>query len=1031
MEEKEQFDKTIPLYPFNGRSSNLIDKFYIIGYNYPTLNKFLIEQNPKISKEKVDVNGLGYFQLGLDPSILSEIAFDNKKQIVELDTIKKFIFPNNLFLYYRVEDVDNKSSSKKGVKNRNDSEVDPPPFPIVDLSEDNIGCPVSFRSVFSSYPDVGNNSKKCQNGFAYTFYRKFSEKKTIENVSFIFYIPYTFCIISEFPYFKSYEKLFRCIRRMFSQENIYIPIEILIYQIIQSTPSPINSDVIIDLDLMVKQNKLILINQEEINIDKEDQPENIININNKEIEKINPDDNIIKQQQPQQQSMIFNPYVNIIKFKYLSGYPLVQYNMAKVLFHKLSVEKIIKIFLFTFLEQNVIFFSRDVEYLTFTINAFMNLNFPLNDTHYFYDIGAICLEDFQNNYMFGIKNFSSIIAINNPFTEDYLSNINKINEHVIVDLDNGEILTRIEKENKKYDYIIKYVQNICVDKCYSNYTKGTKLFNAINNLNTRLNEIFQEKELFSSKEFIYYNDEPYKGSIEQLNQSIQVAFYECVIILSLYYYENISFNEKEINYYDKKDEKNKDFIELEFNKYYATNKYQEEENQILDILKESMKFESSFNQFFIINKPIDLYKIPMSFFEEFLSFFTFKKNSNVPQNLNYFESIDKLYLSKKAAEKKEIDFASDLSKYLNKYKTQIDQKINENDDNNIIDDFSVLIKVSEYQGKKVLKYQSYELGDKILSEYISLISNSAENKNLELILDNNDIVKGNKIKAINISEIEKAIDSFLLDNKLLSNNTQCCGNLILLFSMNLKYFPDNFNCDKYLIFLFQNYVLFRRHVILFLQMLYKLYKQSIEKKKSKFTKKIKSLFFSCFKYIKEIYLIPNEILKGIINEFLGSFLEEKNEIIFNELNNNINNNLNENDIIYKLTNNNPHISHNFSTTQFYKENYIVELINLKQKQNLVVTLDQNKIVMTPKIVFVISDKEKIESSFMCQKDVYNILINEYDKFNENMDIKQFNKKNILDCCLNIYLYIRQNDLLKYLDNIQIIENIFNIFIKNN
>ena len=28
------------LYPYNGRASNLIDKFYIFGYNYLTLKKF-------------------------------------------------------------------------------------------------------------------------------------------------------------------------------------------------------------------------------------------------------------------------------------------------------------------------------------------------------------------------------------------------------------------------------------------------------------------------------------------------------------------------------------------------------------------------------------------------------------------------------------------------------------------------------------------------------------------------------------------------------------------------------------------------------------------------------------------------------------------------------------------------------------------------------------------------------------------------------------------------------------------------------
>ena len=35
----------IKRYPFNGHSKYLIDKFYIMGYNAPTLNKLLFEEN--------------------------------------------------------------------------------------------------------------------------------------------------------------------------------------------------------------------------------------------------------------------------------------------------------------------------------------------------------------------------------------------------------------------------------------------------------------------------------------------------------------------------------------------------------------------------------------------------------------------------------------------------------------------------------------------------------------------------------------------------------------------------------------------------------------------------------------------------------------------------------------------------------------------------------------------------------------------------------------------------------------------------
>ena len=45
--ENNKKDNLITLYPFNGRSPYLIDKFYIIGYNYLTLEKTLIKNTPK------------------------------------------------------------------------------------------------------------------------------------------------------------------------------------------------------------------------------------------------------------------------------------------------------------------------------------------------------------------------------------------------------------------------------------------------------------------------------------------------------------------------------------------------------------------------------------------------------------------------------------------------------------------------------------------------------------------------------------------------------------------------------------------------------------------------------------------------------------------------------------------------------------------------------------------------------------------------------------------------------------------------
>ena len=79
---KGSLNQLTPLYPYDGRSSLLIDKFYIFGYNYLTLKKFLIDEFPKLPEESVPMNTLIPFQLEEEPSILTEVTNDfNKKML--------------------------------------------------------------------------------------------------------------------------------------------------------------------------------------------------------------------------------------------------------------------------------------------------------------------------------------------------------------------------------------------------------------------------------------------------------------------------------------------------------------------------------------------------------------------------------------------------------------------------------------------------------------------------------------------------------------------------------------------------------------------------------------------------------------------------------------------------------------------------------------------------------------------------------------------------------------------------------------
>ena len=134
-------ENKIPLYPYNGRSLNLIDKFYTFGYNYLALKKFILEGNPDVSPDKLNKEGIGVFKIEEEPSTLTEITNDLNKQLVEAKAIKKCIFPNSLFACYRIEKDNYDNYYRNSDGHLNELEINN--FTKIDLSEDKTDCPVS------------------------------------------------------------------------------------------------------------------------------------------------------------------------------------------------------------------------------------------------------------------------------------------------------------------------------------------------------------------------------------------------------------------------------------------------------------------------------------------------------------------------------------------------------------------------------------------------------------------------------------------------------------------------------------------------------------------------------------------------------------------------------------------------------------------------------------------------------------------------------------------------------------------------
>ena len=91
------------------------------------------------------------------------------------------------------------------------------------------------------------------------FYLDIEQKKPIYSFSFVFYemihvsnslkihVPKVFNILSQYPYFIEFNNLFEHIYKLFKINNQEIPLEIMLYNIINFIPSPINHEMLISL----------------------------------------------------------------------------------------------------------------------------------------------------------------------------------------------------------------------------------------------------------------------------------------------------------------------------------------------------------------------------------------------------------------------------------------------------------------------------------------------------------------------------------------------------------------------------------------------------------------------------------------------------------------------------------------------------------------------------------------------------------------------------------------------------------------
>ena len=1211
---KEEKNGIIKKYPYNGRSIYLIDKFYIIGYEPNQFNKLINNNNQnkkaliniakRIKSEELQNSNLGKstknskIKLSIDdfPTLLNEISNDYKKKLPDIDLIKNMLFPNKPNIYiktsYTKKTVQIRSTihenilqkKKSNILNNDDEDIDflsnerygreSVNLNANEYDEDDLQPMKNkqYNMIFSYNPQEGKNSKKSINGFAYVFYKRYKETMKIEDITFTFYIPMTFCIISEYPYFNSYYKLCKRIIHLFRSKKNEIPLEIILYNIINFTMSPINGDISLNIEPSnFPSDKTVVDSISEISkkkqihiIKEEDENENNENCegfelysynsqrNNNENEE-NMDESPILEKKPiyyspnteqkkQNQSkkkidiekndldlekslstspdllnsmkkrklenkifntpryaLQFNSYIGLndninynktnknsdnsnyeIKFQTLSGYPLIQYDLLKVLLHKLSPQDVIIIFFYSFLEKDILFFSNNLEYLSFTINSYLNLNFPLNDEKYYFYNACVSYDNFINdNSPFVGATFTSILGINSAYNSDYLKNLNKtkLKDHLAVDLDNGVIYQVDDPNNKDKNIrnktIFDYIKKICKKEIKDDKVIIIReikilydiLYDKLESLKNNSND--SNQNFHNSTKFIYKSSIGFidydENKIKINNRNIQEGFYRLINYMCLYFYQNLSLKSEDdkedlnkiIINQKKKDGLNPETMNIIFHKDYniEENNYTKEEICLLDELIETMKFESFVYGFIQSYNPIDLYKIPLTVTEEFISILS-RKNFVKNQNINFFSLIDNLY-KKSGNENVFLDFNPFSAEYCKKMKNYFDREIyDENNCKNLrkkVKNKYVNVLLSQKpEGKTIdnLKYDEYFLDNNLLIKYIRYLKNLKKD-DLYHMFHLASSLEENTIKNITINDIENEIEKYSNNLEISSKKDICCSNIILLFILSLKSIKNYIDCQSFLSGLFQNFNVFRKYYTMIMNLVYRLMNDCIEKKDYINAKNYFFCYYSCINSLRSLKLVPNENLMNIILKFdkidLNDLLEkvsnckssdkdqnneEQNNIINEEENKSISEiNIKESNQIKYI-----YIIYNFIKSSFIKEDAIIQKVNeLKGKKTLKfnITNKEGKIekVIEPKIKFNNGEFE-YQCLISTQDKILEDLNRQYELYITDLNENKLDNKILFESCLNVILFIRNTDFIQDIDDIlDTYKAIFNVYLQ--
>ena len=778
--------------------------------------------------------------------------------------------------------------------------------------------------------------------YAYKFYEKY--KYHLKKGHYLeYYVPKAFCIVSQYYYFTFFEYICKNLHILLKNKDIEsIPVEITIYNIVNFIPSPMNYS--LNLDLF----SYILTSEKEI---------------------------VIKQ---------------------LSGYPYLDFDIAQI-FNVLPINFVIEIFILSIIEQSMLFFSYNLELLNMVMFIMFVLNYPCNDSPYFWHIVSVSQDNFDEDNKFVGKVMASMLGVNTAYSDNINTDcFGKYN--YIIDIDKKNIILKKEidfseeEDGKDFNALNSfriYIKNILKER----NVDSIFLKSFIDSMKKSLNSIISKEADLKDKSITFFVS---SDEIIEKNMKIQEIFYNFYINILMIFSQDHTLNSS----LDKILKDNRDDISK---KILRLRKIEEskadispEENYFCFMFRKSFKYKVYFENFIKCFESIDIFKIPLLFSQEFIYIKTKDIQNEFLNQISLFKIIDTLYIPDSSQTIK-ITLNNIFYNYMDRLKKYFD------------------IFFTQERLQEMEKQQLISLDKKILTKYIYLLNNIYEKEELSYLFPSITIQETSSIISFNRKSIINTIKLVLEENNIIETIDYLTFSLVYILSItfplhsylrSLELLEDlSKNLSRLKYFMPNNIYILMKSILKF----YLIHKE--KNIYNDFTAcNIKMYVFILINLMRKELFLPNEEIMTILNLFFGKFIFQERGMPSS------NSELMDAKYFTIEAGNNffCFMKYNFSKKKFFSSSSLIKLA-LKENKNCNINIPAGKKkIMQPTINIKINEYI-CEAELFTPKKLYRLIQSTFeDFFNQNFDYEQLRIKTVRDVIINLIQFgieLNQNETL--------------------